>query len=682
MDKYVEKDKVCKRWEPDISSPFISLIKSLGSSSSFDNNLTDSLDASDFRLAPNWITFCLDYLGAEPFPRQLQEAMFLFGDFCPNKKCTNHKYLDLYDQSMGNILDNITFLEYGKCPKCGKNRLELIEDFNGVFPGYPVYDEFTGVVGQRGGKTALFGLLASYMWHRYAKIDGSPAEFFGLPRSTKLHMSFLALTFQQAKDTLWDFFSGYINDSWWFKDYHKFLDDQCKALGINPVLKYKETFIWYKHKNIQASPIGPDSRIIRGPTRFGYGIDELGWFSGGPKSVKLNPDEIYNPLNNSLKTIRVAAKLLVKRTGDYHVPTAYAVNISSPSTARDKIMRLLYTSRKISSMRACHYPTWEFNPRLTREDFDDEFAKDPKGARKNFGAFPPLTDNPFISSPRPLLENVRPSKKNCFGYSIIEVMNKRKSRFIAASMNHIRNPKKPVLIGIDAGFSKNAFAVTALSYDIDQDIATLEGAIEIKPVDNKPVHFPYMYKNVLVPILDNLNVAWVFLDRWQSIDIQQMVETDYPTACSRYSLTYSDFEGIRSSLLGDKVLFPKLEIAKWQEIIEGIQDYEDFFLYKPIAHLLLQIVTVQDSGRRIEKGGSDIDDDLFRALSLCLAFTTDEEVQDKLRLLDSSEVQPEAFITSGQNLTIGVSRHYSRNSGRKLSSGRGTGIGCLRTYSK
>lgn len=1155
-----DRDVVCKRWEPDYSQPFIALLKSLNVSGD-SLPLVGVIDDRDFKKAPNWITFCQDHLGIRPYPRQIQIAMNFLADFCPNPKCTNPKYLDLYDQGLGNILDNVSFLEEGICPKCKANRAELVKKKK--FKDFSYYTELVGVAGQRASKSELAALIAAYVWQWYTKLPDIPSKFFGLT-GNKIHMTFCALTFGQAKTDLWDPFNTHITHSWWFKEYHNHINSECQRLNIEPVIKVSETFMWYKHKNIQVAPVGPDKRILRGPTRFftciggntlvntdaglihiknniignsasvdgndyeitnwafsgkkrlveattdfgyfvkgskdhqiltinknldtslkrlediqlgdyvaidlggsfpkklcldyrpmveesertkihkqmlslgtfktpdikhsrtkdsfycvtsklikkgllrkvylkgidssikgkttvaynitskfsieaaegkgsikdrkkqvkfpthmskalgyllGYyvsngsyntnaqefsfatsnkvvsqhfrmcffkcfnvypnsvvhtldsgitmyyervaysiikeflryvglkpstariksipwtilqgpkvvakaflrslfecdgcvvgsyvsycsysplllkqiqilllklniisarrpksstdlrlplyesitymkkigfitkgknynadckkpghfrqykipyiryenrrgdskyvwlkaefnerddfyalrclynnperylkakklltmnylwmpivskkqskkkyktydisvndkhlysangvvvsnSIDELGWFSGGKKAIKLNPDEVYRPLNNSLKTIRNASKKLRINSGLFNIPTAYAVNISSPSTSRDKIMRLLHASEKAKSMYGFHYATWEMNPEYTREDFNEEFQVDPIGAQRDFGAAPPLTDSPFISEPQVLLENTRPSKKNILVYSTLFLKTKSGASYVGATLDKIINPKCPVVVCLDAGYSRNAFGVSVISYNSVSAKAIIEGVLEVKPVDGKPVHFLYVYEHVIEPILDKLAVAAVFIDRWQSITIQQTIEDRDDAPCFIYSLKPQDFEYIRTHILRGDVLYPRSEIKEWNDIIAGLQDYEDFFQGKPVSHLLLQTATVQSIGKKVCKSG-DLDDDLFRASALGIYFCLeDTETQETLALLSGSDSN--ILMDNRSSATLGMCRGMSEGSFKRLGSSSGqSGIGSVRSF--
>lgn len=629
---------VCKKWEPDGASPFVTLLKELSNVRSKNiSDVTSLFDDRDFKEAPNFITFCLDHLQVEPFPKQIEKGSQFFADICYH--CSNPKYLTLYDESIGNILDNIQFLKFGKCDRCGRTRFDIIKEN----PDKTYwYNELIGVAGQRSGKSQLAGQLLSYIWQRYTKLGENPSKFFGL-LNTKLHMTLVALTFGQAKKNLWEPFYDYIKDSPWFTDYHKAMNDKSSELGMEPVVKFPDTFLVYRHKNMECSPAGPDKRVLRGPTRIAMAIDELGWFTGNKAAIKINPDEVYNALSNSLATLRGQFEHLKKVKRRYHLPTAYAIDISSPSSARDKIMRLLYQSRKIKTMCAFHHPTWEMNPRLPRSHilFETEFAKNPRDANRDFGALPPLTENPFIGDISPIKE-VAIKRKNMFEYKLVMIRSKSGKKYVSIRLKRIIPRNKPILIGVDAGRSGNAFAITATSYN-SQGQLVLEGAIEVKPVPGMPVNFQDVYNQALRPILKTQTVPALLVDQWQSIDLIDKVDSEFgdKTDAIRYSLSYGDFEAARQRLLGEQIVLPIPEIKSWKTILKGIQDYEEFFLTRPISHLYLQLATVQDTGRRVEKSG-DLDDDIFRALMLCIRFTFDEKDGYKYELMQFANDTPYA----------------------------------------
>ncbi len=645
----------CGKWEPDSNSPFLSLVKELSDLKNTVSSKAHALiDDSDFKLAPNFLEFCLSYLNITPYPKQIEEASRFFNDICWH--CSNPKYENLFDESLGDILDNIVFLEYGVCPKCKRNRFQIIKE-------YPEksqwFNEFVGVAGQRSGKSRLATMISAYVWHWYFKLGNNPSKFYGL-LDESLNFTLIGLTYGQAIRNLWTAFSRYIRESSWFSDLHKMINTRCKELGIDDAVKFPDSFIVYKHKNMECSPMGPDKRILRGPTRPLVVIDELGWFTGTKAAIKINPDEVYTALSNSLGTIRTHFFLLKKARKLFHIPTGYAISISSPSSARDKIMRLLYLSRKAKSIYAFHLPTWEMNPFWGRhtQQMQNEFDTNPNVMR-DFGAFPPLAESPFIAELSPIHE-VAIQKKNFFNYKLVMIQSKSRKKYVSIRMNKMEPSGKPLLIGVDAGRNGNAFAIVATSYNSSGQL-TLEGAIEVKPLPDLPVNFSDVYKHALKPILETQQVVALLVDQWQSIDLIDKVDENYGdrTDAIRYSLRYSDFELARQRLLGESVVLPKPEVKDWSKILKGVEDYEEFFVGRPISHLYLQLATVQDSGRRVEKSG-DLDDDLFRALMLCVHFTFDEKDGYKYKLLtygDSALVNNKFIgITKGRSIDTSMSK--------------------------
>ena len=105
---------------------------------------------------------------------------------------------------------SIALLEHGKCPHCGATKLKLFK--KGLLAPYW---ELALVAGQRSGKSAVLGMMGSYLTHRMIKL-GRPNEVLGLLKSNVLHGTFVALTFQQAQQTLYEPYYGNILDSPWF----------------------------------------------------------------------------------------------------------------------------------------------------------------------------------------------------------------------------------------------------------------------------------------------------------------------------------------------------------------------------------------------------------------------------------------------------------------------------------
>lgn len=647
--------KLCKKWEADLDDSFVQMLLKISRFDDIPKEIAGKLDTRDFKKSPNFLAHCLDRIEIEPYPRQLQIGLVLFCEICP--ACSNPDYFNLFDQSLDNIMDNLAITEWGICPRCGKNRFQIIEENDWLH----WHNELVGVAGQRSGKTELNQMLCSYLWEWYTFLPGIPSQTFGLSKTTKLSMTFVAITFKQAKDTLWDPFLGSIRNNSWLHRYHKYIEEKSEELGIPEQIRIEDTFIVYNHKNLRAIPTGPDKRINRGYTRFEFSIDELGWFTGGEHAVKLNPDEVYKALSNSLKTIRIAVNSLKRKQKEFvDIPQAFSINISSPRASRDGIMRLLYQSRKIPSMYAFHFPTWEMNPNTRREDFEDEFAKDPKAAQRDFGAFPPLIDSPYITSILYIRERYeKASYRNAIKYKTTLLRKKSKtgeSFFTSARIAKTKFSGRPMVIGIDAGYSGNSFGLVCASLNLDFKV-DIEGVLEIMPSGSTPVNFNYTYENVISPLIAENDIVVVVFDRWQSIDLSHRILDDFGIEAIRYSLRYADFDLNRQRFLGGQVILPKPEVKDWDQIMESVPDYPESMTDRPVSHFYLQWATVQDSGRRVEKS-QDFEDDVFRASQLAITYALDENLVPLM--LSGTEKRESA--SGGAMLMVGMSGNSNSRS--------------------
>jgi hypothetical protein len=118
----------------------------------FDLTQFNQIDERDIVQPPNFVEWIVgrDFCNATLLPWQIEAGMWLFSDFCPD--CSNPEYTkELFDESMGEIFDNITFLNRGVCLKCKKNRLELFT-VGDIGPRPSIKTEFIGNIGQRSGK--------------------------------------------------------------------------------------------------------------------------------------------------------------------------------------------------------------------------------------------------------------------------------------------------------------------------------------------------------------------------------------------------------------------------------------------------------------------------------------------------------------------------------------------------
>jgi len=245
-------------------------------------------------------------------------------------------------------------------------------------------------------------------------------------------------------------------------------------------------------------------------TRIISALDELGWFFGGSNQVKYNPDEIYAALDNSLMTVLSASNKLLPIFPD--MPSAYGFYISSPSSKADKSMRMYKQSKTSTSLYGFHYSTWEINPTITKEDLRDKFREDPVKTERDFGANPPYSLSPYISTPTVLIP-VFSKKKNLLKIkSIKTVKDSLGGTLMYPTLEFNKVHTYPAVLSIDCSYNYDSFACSIMHFmDIDDKrVIATSGIIEIIP-DTYAISFPKIYEHVITPIIENFNIKVVCL---------------------------------------------------------------------------------------------------------------------------------------------------------------------------
>jgi len=235
-----------------------------------DASVLEAFDDSWVPRAKNVFQWCIDrrFLGIDPFPMQMYLMLELFEEYCHT--CSDMVWWTTglkVDSPLAEIKDRMSLLRRGKCPKCGRTKLDLVKAGSCYYR-----DELAACLGQRAGKTACVGFIATYQLHRFLTLR-SPWQTFGVLANQKMLMTFVALTEKQVMESLWDSFIGKVGSSPWFDLYHKFLREEGKRLG-EELFSWKTTFLSYFHKKLMAHYAVADERTLRGPTRFFASVDE------------------------------------------------------------------------------------------------------------------------------------------------------------------------------------------------------------------------------------------------------------------------------------------------------------------------------------------------------------------------------------------------------------------------
>lgn len=493
------------------------------------------------------------------------------------------------------------------------------------------------------------------MTHRVLKMQ-KPCDVYGISSSTILHGTFCALTYQQAKDTLWEFYYGTLCESKWFSDYHGMLRYYENKFGQS-LLKFNDTFVKYIPRNLMWYPAGPDKRVLRGRTRIMGGIDEIAYFDNDASSnkVKTSAHHVYDALDRSLLTIRGAAERLLL-SGYDNILTAYNINVSSPVSQRDKICSLVRQSQGSRTMLGIHAPTWKINPNFSRNSsvIEEAFRKNPMEAEKDYGANPPLVANPYVSNTKQI-EGAFVGKKNAI--KLQDVIKNRKNTELASKWAEIRKLKvdrRPSILTIDAGYTNNSFAMAVLRPDEETGFFVADLVCEVMPEPGIPLNYTRIYEDVMSPIITDRNVKVLLADRWNSIKLLSDAQADHGITCAQYSLKYVDIGITKSHLEAGSLILPQRESeGTIKDLLKmDTDDYPACFKGRPVDHLAIQIMTVQDTGVQVIKGDG-LTDDIWRALALGVYGLSTEKFSELL--VGDAPVKE-------SNIFLGVSRLGSSGS--------------------
>jgi len=93
-----------------------------------DPGLLEDLDEKEIPRPANFLecTVGKDFLNTSILPRQLQIASLFFGEICFD--CSDKELVyNMYDQEIGEIIERISFLRFGVCPKCKQTRADIVK---------------------------------------------------------------------------------------------------------------------------------------------------------------------------------------------------------------------------------------------------------------------------------------------------------------------------------------------------------------------------------------------------------------------------------------------------------------------------------------------------------------------------------------------------------------------------
>lgn len=425
------------------------------------------------------------------------------------------------------------------CPKCGTTRTELRED-----DLVRAYNTLHCVVGMRSGKSVMAGLITTYVEHRLLTLslcehDGIQG-YLGMPTAEQLEMTLLASTDAQSQDTIWAKYRNYREIAPWFQRYVPWVKSQEKLqhtpLGMKR-WEYKESDkkFWNGHCKLLINSMNSNSDGLVGKTRVLSGADEIGRMKNTTSTQSAS--EIYRGLEASLRTVRTRAKdnVLLPWMG-------MMLSVTSPMEDQDKSMELLRIgqSQRVKGMIAFHYATWDFNPFEPRENFDDEFEKDPVAAQRNFGADPPKAAFPLIHDPERFERNGIGEQEPTATFVHIHHEDSTGQQYVGIKLEKCdllhgltkggRQRVSPRVIAFDAGKNFDAFAGACAHAEWDEDddgtrrlITVYDWIIRVLTPSRKVEVYFESVLDLVKDLKKRQPIMRVEFDRWQSLQMIQNI---------------------------------------------------------------------------------------------------------------------------------------------------------------
>jgi hypothetical protein len=254
------------------------------------------------------------------------------------------------------------------------------EVLSGFYDPKKQFRDMILIWGMRGGKTTVASVIACFEAFKLINM-GYPCRKYGLPKGTEIFIINVATSDRQARDTVFAHTKARIDNSPWFQR-QKYTEHFNEF--IFPV-KDGRVIVRSEHSN---------SASLAGKTVICVTFDELSRFkdTGGNSSAEM----VYDTLSRSVRTFGHDGKRVV---------------ITSPMYQGDFAMEL-YNLYKNNERWFCRrWPTWEVNPTITFENLEDEFAKDPETAWRDYGATPSASLEVYFKEPSKI-EICMTEKKN------------------------------------------------------------------------------------------------------------------------------------------------------------------------------------------------------------------------------------------------------------------------------
>jgi len=236
------------------------------------------------------------------------------------------------------------------------------------------YTECVLLIGMRSGKTTVASIMGTYEAYQLINMV-KPITYYGLPKGSEIFIFNVAVSEQQAKDTVFAHIKARIDSSDWWQN--------------QSMIEHHNEFIFPVADGRIVIRCGhSNSASLAGKTTKCGIIDEIARFkeTGGKSSAEI----VYETIRRSTRTFNKPN----------HPTDGHVISISSPMYQDDYQMQLYNWGKKSDLTYTMRCPTWEFNPNISFESLEEEFIRNPESAWRDYGAVPSAALELYIREPQ------------------------------------------------------------------------------------------------------------------------------------------------------------------------------------------------------------------------------------------------------------------------------------------
>jgi hypothetical protein len=260
------------------------------------------------------------------------------------------------------------------------------EVFDLEVPGTECYFDDQGILHHNSGKDLLAALMALRQVYLLLCLR-DPYAYYGMAPGSGIELCNVAYVKAQAKEVFFKQLKGLLQGSRWFKKHKYEVFSESIKFPFNITMLSKAA----------------DGDSVEGQNMFFAVMDEAGAFKDTNAVRAMNKgdgDKIQSSAEGIYKVLRSSTRSRFPTVGK-------VVIISYPRYVDDFIQ----TKRKENELSdkgwtSGPYATWDVNPRVTRDQFQEDYDKNPETAAAMYECKPPFAQDGYIKHPEKFVHGV------------------------------------------------------------------------------------------------------------------------------------------------------------------------------------------------------------------------------------------------------------------------------------